>query len=67
MIRDMEDVEQPIEALSRVPAARRVLLPDGTDLRRDQPATRHLNHSGQARVRINQSTGELLEELRGDR
>lgn len=50
-----------------VPVARLVPLSSGSDLHCDRPARHRPTYSTRSRVRIGMPTGELVDDLRGDR
>lgn len=67
VIRGVEAGESYVVTRRGVPVARLLPLSEATDLRCDRPAKRRPTYSSQARIRSNQPTDALLDDLRGDR
>lgn len=67
VIRGVEGGESYTVTRRGVPVARLVPLSESTDLRCDRPARRRPVYSALTRVRASTPTGELLDDLRGER
>lgn len=67
VMRGVEEGETYTVTRRGVPVARLVPLADVSDLRCDRPAKRRLSFASLPRVRSTASTGDLLDDLRGDR
>lgn len=67
VMRGVEEGETYMVTRRGVPIARLVPLSDESDLRCDRPARKRPTYASQRRVRIGTPTGDLLDELRGDR
>ena len=67
VIRGVEQGETYLVTRRGVPVARVVPVTDETDLRCDRPAKKRPVYASRPRVRTTTPTGEVLDDLRGDR